>query len=89
MRAPPDALKRMSGRLSLMARSQRRAMRSPVPLPRDPPMNEKSITPTITGMPSMVAEPTTIDSVSPLFLIVASTLSLYAPEASWKSRWSE
>ena len=52
-------------------------------------MKEKSITPSITGMPPMVAVPITTLSASPLLEIVASIFALYAPEASWKSRWSE
>ena len=64
-------------------------MRSPVPVPSDPPMNAKSITPSITGMPPILAVPTTTLSFSPLLAIVASIFVLYAPVASWKSRWSE
>ena len=76
MRAPPDAEKMTRWRRSAMACSQARAMRSPVPVPRLPPMKPKSMTPSIAGWPPMVHEPMTMDSVSPDFLIVASTLSL-------------
>ncbi len=89
IRAPPDAEQMMSGRRSAIACSHARAMRSPVPVPSEPPMNAKSITPSITGMPPIVAVPITMDSVSPLLAIVASIFVLYAPVASWKSRWSE
>ena len=89
MRAPPEAEQRMSGRRSAIACSHARAMRSPVPVPRLPPMNEKSITPSITGMPPIVAVPITTLSFSPLFAITESIFALYAPDASWKSRWSE
>ena len=82
MRAPPDAEKRTSGRLSAIACSHARAMRSPVPVPSDPPMNAKSITPSIASCPPILAVPITIDSVSPVLAIVASTFSLYGPVAS-------
>ena len=75
IRAPPEAQNRTSGSRSATARSQARAMRSPVPVPSDPPMNAKSITPSIAGWPSMRQTPITTDSVSPLFAIAASTLS--------------
>ena len=50
-------------------------MRSPVPVPRLPPMNEKSMTPSIAGWDTILHVPITTDSVSPLLAIVASTLS--------------
>ena len=48
MRAPPEAEKRTSALRSAIACSQALTMRSPAPVPRLPPMKEKSITPSIT-----------------------------------------
>ena len=74
--APPDAENITSGSLAATAASQARAMRSPVPVPRLPPMNAKSITPRTTLCPSISQVPTTTDSVSPVLAIVASTFDL-------------
>ena len=77
MRAPPELETVSSGVPRSIAESQARENFSPTALPIEPPMNEKSITASSTGWPSIVARPTTIASARPVLSSASASRSTY------------
>ena len=67
IRAPPDAVYRITGRFSLTASSIMSVIRSPTIRPMLPIMNRGSITPSMIGIPPMVALPALTASDAPDF----------------------
>jgi hypothetical protein len=66
MRAPPEAVTRRNGERVRNATRAARAIRSPTPTPRLPPMNRKSMTAATTGCPCSVPVTQVTASRSPV-----------------------
>ena len=89
MRAPPELVTETSGTPRSIAESHARENFSPTALPIEPPMNEKSITASSTGWPSIAAWPTTIASPSPVFSSASESRSAYGRRSKNSSGSSE
>ena len=75
MRAPPELVNTIRGRLRTRATSAARDTFSPTTSPMDPPRNLKSRTASTTGRPRMLPVPQIRPSFSPLFSIVRAIFS--------------
>ena len=67
MRAPPEAVKMITGRCSAVARSNRRVTFSPTTLPMDPMKKVDSMMPMAHFKPAMEPWPVRTPSSSPVF----------------------
>ena len=75
MRAPPEAVKMITGRCSAVARSNRRVTFSPTTLPMDPMKKVDSMMPMAHFKPAMEPWPVRTPSSRPVFPRWASSLS--------------
>ena len=75
MRAPPEALSRMTGCFFSAPRSIMRVIFSPTTEPMEPPMKRNTKQPSCTGRPPMLPEPAMKASFTPDFLMLLTRRS--------------